>query len=55
MKMARSSTTAAKPRDYMTDVLSRAAVKFIQKSQGAPFFIEIATFAPHAPLYSGAA
>jgi N-acetylglucosamine-6-sulfatase len=38
-----------KPRDYMTDVLSSTAVKFIQKSQGAPFFIEIATFAPHFP------
>ena len=38
-----------KRRDYLTDVLSRTAVKFIQKSQGAPFFIEIATFAPHTP------
>ena len=38
-----------KPRDYLTDVLSRTAVKFIQKSQGSPFFVEIATFAPHTP------
>ena len=38
-----------KPRDYQTDVLSRTAVKFIQKSQGSPFFMEIATFAPHTP------
>ena len=35
--------------DYMTDVLSRIAIKFIKKSQDTPFFIEIATFAPHAP------
>ena len=38
-----------KRRDYLTDVLSRIAVKFIQKSKGTPFFIEVATFAPHSP------
>jgi N-acetylglucosamine-6-sulfatase len=38
-----------KPADYMTDVLSGVAVRFIKQSVGAPFFIEIATFAPHAP------
>ena len=35
--------------DYLTDVLSRIAVNFIKQSAGVPFFIEIATFAPHAP------
>jgi arylsulfatase A-like enzyme len=35
--------------DYLTDVLSRTAIKFIKKSQGTPFFIEVATFAPHSP------
>ncbi len=39
----------SKARDYLTDVLARTAVKFIQHSQGSPFFIEIATFAPHSP------
>lgn len=36
-------------RDYMTDVLSRNAIRFIQESRNTPFFVEIATFAPHAP------
>ncbi len=43
------------PRDYMTDVLSHLAVKFIQKSQGAPFFIEIATLRAPLSLYSRSA
>jgi N-acetylglucosamine-6-sulfatase len=38
-----------KPEDYLTDVLSRMAVRFIMKGNSTPFFIEIATFAPHAP------
>jgi N-acetylglucosamine-6-sulfatase len=37
------------PTDYMTDVLSERAVRFIKESAGKPFVIEIATFAPHAP------
>ena len=37
------------PTDYMTDVLSGIAVRFIKESAGAPFMIEVATFAPHAP------
>jgi N-acetylglucosamine-6-sulfatase len=37
------------PADYMTDVLSGKATRFIKNSAGAPFMIEIATFAPHAP------
>jgi N-acetylglucosamine-6-sulfatase len=38
-----------KPADYMTDVLTGLAARFIKQSANAPFFIEIATFAPHAP------
>ncbi|MGO9454184.1 MAG: sulfatase [Candidatus Binataceae bacterium] len=37
------------PADYLTDVVSRIAVKFIQQSSRKPFFIEVATFAPHGP------
>src|SRR5713226_8036872 len=41
---------ANRPEDYMTDVLSAAAVNFIkQQTPDTPFMIEIATFAPHAP------
>ena len=41
---------ANRPADYMTDVLSGAAVSFIkQQTSDTPFMIEIATFAPHAP------
>jgi len=38
-----------KPSDYLTDVVSEQAVKFIKDSKGRPFVIEVATFAPHAP------
>jgi arylsulfatase A-like enzyme len=37
------------PQAYLTDVLSRLADAFIRKSAPNPFFIEIATYAPHAP------
>jgi N-acetylglucosamine-6-sulfatase len=37
------------PEDYLTDVVSDLGVKFIKEQKGTPFFIEIATFAPHAP------
>jgi N-acetylglucosamine-6-sulfatase len=37
------------PADYITDVLSGKAVRFIKDAAGKPFVIEIATFAPHAP------
>jgi N-acetylglucosamine-6-sulfatase len=37
------------PADYLTDVLSALAVRFVQQITGARFVIEIATFAPHAP------
>jgi len=38
-----------KPADYLTDVLSGLAVRFIEQAGSAPFLIEVATFAPHAP------
>ena len=37
------------PADYLIDVVSAAAVRFIKQSAGAPFMVEVATFAPHAP------
>lgn len=40
-----------RPEDYMTDVLSRTAEDVIRTSgrDGRPFFIYLATYAPHAP------
>jgi N-acetylglucosamine-6-sulfatase len=37
------------PTDYMTDVLSSLGVRFIKETAGAPFMLEVATFAPHKP------
>ena len=37
------------PADYLTDVVSGVAARLIRQAAGAPFLIEIATFAPHAP------
>ncbi|HET7046666.1 MAG TPA: sulfatase [Solirubrobacteraceae bacterium] len=39
------------PKDYLTDVLARKGVDFINSSAatGQPFFLELATFAPHSP------
>ncbi len=39
------------PGDYMTDVLTRKAVGTVQRAaqSGAPFFLYIAPFVPHAP------
>ncbi len=39
------------PQDYLTDVLTRRGVRFINQSAatGRPFFLELATFAPHTP------
>jgi N-acetylglucosamine-6-sulfatase len=39
------------PSDYLTDVLARKGVSFINSSaaSGQPFFLELATFAPHFP------
>jgi N-acetylglucosamine-6-sulfatase len=41
----------AQPKDYLTDVLARKGVDFINTSAatGQPFFLELATFAPHFP------
>ena len=38
-----------RPEEYLTDVVARLGESFIRKSAGHPFFIEIATFAPHGP------
>ncbi len=40
------------PSDYLTDVLSRKGTDFIDNSvrDGKPFFLELSTFAPHAPF-----
>jgi arylsulfatase A-like enzyme len=40
-----------RPQDYLTDVIARKGVKFINGSarSGKPFFLELATFAPHSP------
>ena len=40
-----------RPSDYLTDVLARSGVEFIDKAAASrrPFFLELATFAPHAP------
>ena len=39
------------PRDYLTDVIARRGVHFIDRSaaMGKPFFLELSTFAPHTP------
>jgi N-acetylglucosamine-6-sulfatase len=38
------------PADYLTDVVSGIASRFIRQSANASFLIEIATFAPHRPF-----
>jgi arylsulfatase A-like enzyme len=38
-----------KPQDYLTDVLAGLADAFVRKAPHGPFFIEVATFAPHGP------
>lgn len=40
-----------RPHDYLTDVLTRYGVRFIDQAarSGRPFFLELATFAPHSP------
>ena len=51
-RTARSGTTATRRRDYLTDVLARqggAASSTRGASTGKPFFLEVATFAPHSP------
>ena len=40
-----------RPSDYLTDVIARKGVRFVDKSAAShkPFFLELATFAPHRP------
>ena len=40
-----------KPSDYLTDVIARDGVQFINQAahDKAPFFLELASFAPHSP------
>jgi len=44
-------TYGNRPEDYLTDVLARKAADVIRRSgrDGKPFFIYLATYAPHAP------
>ncbi len=37
------------PKEYMTDVLSRLADRYVQDVGSTPFFLEVATFSPHQP------
>lgn len=37
------------PQDYLTDVVAGKAEAFVRRSAPGPFFVEIATFAPHSP------
>ena len=39
------------PRDYLTDVIARRGAGFVRRTAraGKPFFLELATFAPHQP------
>lgn len=39
----------SQPQDYLTDVVAGLADAFVRRSAPGPFFVEIATFAPHAP------
>jgi N-acetylglucosamine-6-sulfatase len=41
-----------RPSDYLTDVLANKGAAFIRRSAGRhhPFFLELATFAPHSPF-----
>jgi arylsulfatase A-like enzyme len=42
-------TYGATEQDYLTDVLSGLATKFVTGASNGPFMLEVATFAPHAP------
>jgi arylsulfatase A-like enzyme len=41
-----------RPQDYLTDVLANKSVEFVQKAAAdrSPFFLQVATFAPHGPF-----
>jgi arylsulfatase A-like enzyme len=40
---------SSKAEDYMTDVLSKKATDFVRAAGGQPFFLYLATYAPHKP------
>ncbi len=40
---------ASKAEDYMTDMLSKKATAFVRGSGSQPFFLYLATYAPHKP------
>ncbi len=42
--------TVVEESDYLTDVLSREGVSFIERNQQQPFFLYLAYNAPHSPL-----
>jgi arylsulfatase A-like enzyme len=46
----RGEIAGFRPRDYVTDVLSRHAVRFIRANAGRPFFAMVSTYAPHEPF-----
>jgi N-acetylglucosamine-6-sulfatase len=37
------------PADYLTDVIAQRGIQFISEQRGHPFFLELASFAPHRP------
>jgi N-acetylglucosamine-6-sulfatase len=37
------------PQDYLTTVMTARAERFISGASASPFFLELATFSPHAP------
>jgi N-acetylglucosamine-6-sulfatase len=39
----------SRPEDYMTDMLSKKATDFVRSSGSQPFFLFLATYAPHKP------
>jgi arylsulfatase A-like enzyme len=47
----RAEIAGYRPRDYVTDMLSRHAVRFISSTAGRrPFFAMVSTYAPHKPF-----
>jgi N-acetylglucosamine-6-sulfatase len=48
----RSSEYGFEPHEYLTDVLARKGLGFIDRAANArrPFLLELATFAPHSPF-----
>ncbi|WP_019991191.1 sulfatase-like hydrolase/transferase [Rudanella lutea] len=44
------NTKRVEEKEYLTDALSREAVRFIREQQNKPFFLYLAYNAPHAPL-----